>query len=524
MPEQFSYPSLLGDVLSQTAARVPGKEALVFGDERVTWAEVEQRVNRLAKAFLEMGVALGDRIGVIALPRPEYLYVYLAAARIGAIMVGFNIQYTPTELTQLSGITKPVAIVVLDAVGDKQVAGPLKPLFDSFEWVKNYLVIGNDVPESAVSLNVLMREDHSEQNEALKKRKAEVNENDGVLIVFTSGSTGVPKAALMTHKNVIDNIAVETRQFGVVEQDRILLHLPMNHVAGATEVSIPALMTGSTLVFLDRFHPATTLDLIQKEKITFLGQVPTMFIMELNLPNFAEYDLSSLRMVVVAGAATPPPVMKQMMKMAPTVYTGYGMTEVAGFMTYTEADDDAETISYTVGKIAPEFGLKVVDDDREEVPIGEVGEVALKGSCVMKKYFGNPEETAAALDAEGWFYSGDMGRLDERNYLTLVDRKKEMYITGGYNVYPREVEEHISHYPQVAFVAVIGADDEVMGEIGRAFVVPKPGQELASDNILEHCRKGLAEYKIPREIIIRESLPLTALGKVDKMKLRREQG
>ena len=521
MSVHHSYPRFLGELLSATAARVPNKEALVYGDERVTWAEFDRRVDHLAKAFLEMGIKRGDRIGIICTTRPEYLYTYLAAARIGAILTGFNILYTPPEMIRLANLTKPVAMVVLGRVGDKNIAEAARPLIDALPFVKQFIVIGDEVPAGAVRFSYLTEVDRPAQDTALAARKAELGEDDGVLIVFTSGSTGLAKGAVLTHRNIIDNIAVETRHFGVTEADRALLHLPLNHVGGATELTVPALMTGSTLVMMDHFHPVHTLETVAKEKITMLGQVPTMYILELNLPNFAEFDLSSLRVVLVAGAATPPPVMAKMMKMAPLTITGYGMTEVAGFVTYTSPDDDPETIALTVGAVAPEFELRVVDDNRQEVPIGQVGEVAIRGSCVMKEYFDNPTETAAAIDKDGWFYTGDLGRLDSRGYLTLVDRKKEMYITGGYNVYPREIEEHISHHPKVALVACIGTKDDVMGEVGTAYVVPKPGVELTADEVRVHCRQGLAEYKIPKYIEIRDKLPLTTLGKVDKMQLRR---
>ncbi len=515
-------PRFLGGWLSETAARLPEKQALVFNDERVTWEEFDQRVNRLAHAFLDMGIRRGDRIGAISTTRPEYLYTYLAAARIGAILVGFNIAYTPPELTRLANLTRPVAMVVLGQVGEKQIANALKPLIDSLPFVKHFLVIGAGGPAGSVCLNDLLIADRLDQHAALAARATELDENDGVLIVFTSGSTGLAKGAVLTHKNIIDNIAVETRQFGIREDDRLLLHLPLSHVGGATELTVPALMTGATLVVMDHFHPVHTLETVAKERVTVLGQVPTMYILEFNLPNYAAFDCSSLRTVLVAGAATPVPVMQKMMQMAPKTITGYGMTEVAGFATYTRPDDDAETIALTVGAAAPEFEMRVVDDKRHDVPVGAVGEVALRGTCVMKEYFDNPAETAAAIDADGWFYTGDLGKLDARGYLTLVDRKKEMYITGGYNVYPREIEEHISHHPQVAFVACLGRKDEVMGEVGAAYVVPKPGVELSVAELKAHCRQGLAEYKIPKYLEMRDKLPLTSLGKVDKMQLRRE--
>lgn len=522
MSVNHPYAHFLGDILAETAKRVPDKEAIVYNDERVTWAAFDLRVDHLAKAFLEMGIQRGDRIGIISTTRPEYLYTYLAAARIGAILVGFNILSSPSELARLANMTRPAAMVVLGRVGDKDVAAGFEPLFDSMPFVEHYITIGEGAPDGATRFEELIATDRSDQDTALAARRAEMEEDDGVLIVFTSGSTGEPKGALLTHKSIIDNIAVETAKLGFTEDDRTLLHLPLSHVSGATELSIPALMLGATLIVRDHFHPADTLDIIQKERVTLLGQVPTMYIMELNLPNYGDYDLSSLRAAVVAGAATPPPVMRQMMEMAPIVITGYGMTEVGGFVTYTAPDDDPETIGLTVGAIAPEFGLRVVDDSRTELPTGEAGEVAIRGTCVMKEYFENPEETAASIDEDGWFYTGDIGRLDDRGYLTLVDRKKEMYITGGYNVYPREVEEQISHHPEVALVACLGTDDAVMGEVGSVYIVPKPGAELSANEVLVHCRQGLAEYKIPRYVHIREALPLTSLGKVDKRKLRSE--
>lgn len=522
MPSVPTYPPLLGDLLAQTAARLPDKEALVFGEQRITWREFDEHVTRLAAAFLEMNIGRGDRIGIISTTRPEYLFTYLAAARIGAILTGFNILYTPHELTRLATLTRPKLMLVLDRAGDKKVAAALKPLFDGLGFVENYVVIGGAAPEGALTMAALFESDYPDREERLAARQNELTENDGVLIVFTSGSTGLPKGAVLTHKNIIDNIAVETREFGFREDDRLLLHLPMNHVGGATELTVPALLTGATLVLMDHFHPAHTLDTVARERITVLGQVPTMFILEFGLPNFAGYDLSSLRLAAVAGAATPPPVMQKIMQIAPCVMTGYGMTEVAGFVTYTKPEDDAETVATTVGAVAPEFELIIVDESRRPVPTGEVGEVALRGSCVMQGYFDDPEETAAAIDADGWFYTGDLGRLDERGYLTLVDRKKEMYITGGYNVYPREVEEYISLHPKVALVACIGTADEKLGEVGVAYLVPKPGTELTSDEIRAHCVKGLAEYKIPKSFHLRGSLPLTPLGKVDKMQLRRE--
>ncbi len=517
---------MLSDLLSAVANRLPDKEALVFNDERVSWAKFDQRVDYLAKAFLELGIRRGDRIGIICTTRPEYVYTYLAAARIGAILVGFSVLYTSPEVMRLAQLTKPTALIVLGQVKDKKLAETLKPLVKSLPFIRHFIVIGGGCPSSGLAFEELIAADRPAQTAALASRKAELDENDGVLIVFTSGSTGLPKGAVLTHKNIIDNITVQTRQFGAREIDRSLLHMPMNHVAGATEGVVPALMIGATLVCMDHFHPVHTLQMVERERITGLGQVPTMFIMELGLPNFTDFNLTSLRRVIVGGAATPPAVMEKIQNIAPdlTVLTGYGMTETTGFITYTSPEDDLDTVSRTVGKAAPEFQLRIVDDQRRLVAKGEVGEVAIRGTCVMKEYFENPLETAAAIDADGWFYTGDQGWLDRRDYLTLVGRKKEMFITGGYNVYPREIEEHISAHPKVAIVAVLGTKDDILGEVGTAHIVPRTSARLSVEELKTHCQQGLAEYKIPRHFVFREQLPLTLIGKVDKMKLRNELG
>jgi fatty-acyl-CoA synthase len=349
-----------------------------------------------------------------------------------------------------------------------------------------------------------------------------VQESAGAFMLFTSGSTGEPKAVLLTHRNVIDNIVVQVRHFNMVSTDRILVQLPLSHAGGVTELLVPGLMLGATLVLLERFHPMRALEYIAAEHITFVHQVPTMYVMMLELPDFAQYDLSSLRCVCVAGAPTPTDVMQRMMAMAPQVYTGYGMTEVAGFVTYTRVDDDADTICRTVGAIAPEFQLTVVDEHNHPVPKRTPGEVLIRGSCLMPCYYENSKATTESIDVEGWFHTGDIGWLDERGYLTLIGRRKLMYITGGYNVYPSEIEEFLSSHPDVTMAACVGVKDAVLGEVGAAFIVVRPGRKLDTESLLTHCRGGLADYKIPRHFHFRAELPLTSLGKIDRQALLRE--
>ena len=510
----------LSSILAQTAARFPDKEALVFREQRITWGRLERWVTNLAGAFLEMGVQPGDRVGILCSTRPEYIVAYLAATRIGAIATGFNMQYTPREVGDLARLTQPAVMVVLDQKGSFLRH---RPVLEGLPFLRHLLVIGQKTPPGTRSFHALVEQERPELSAALAQGEAAVTPDQGALIVFTGGTTGVPKAALLTHRNIVSNIQAQVRHLGFRSEDRIVLHLPMNHVSGATLMTVSALMTGATLVILERFHPAHTLALVAQERVTVLGQVPTMFIMEFQLPDLAAYDLSSLRMVIVAGAPTPPPVMARIVDLAPVAVHGYGLTEVGGMVTYTRPGEGLDALLAGAGPVAEEFQLRIVDQERRSLAPGQVGEIAIRGECVMAGYWGNPEETALVRDEEGWLYTGDLGKLAPDGSVTIVGRRKEMILTGGFNVYPWEIEQYVLTHPDVAQAACIGVPDPVMGEVGHLFVVAKPGAELDPRAIRRFCKAGLARYKVPRQVRVRDSLPLTPVGKVDKRRLREEQ-
>ena len=510
----------IGSLLAQTAARFPEKEALVFQEERISWRQLDRWVTNLAAAFLEMGVQPGDRVGILCTTRPEYIVAYMAAVRIGAIATGFNMQYTPREVADLARLTQPTVMVILDQKGSFQRH---RPALEELPFLRHVLVIGPEAQPGTRSLHALMEQERPELTPVLAQRADAVTPDQGALIVFTGGTTGVPKAALLTHRNIVSNIRAQVRHLGFGSEDRIVLHLPMNHVSGATLMTIAAVMTGATLVVLERFHPARTLELVARERVTVLGQVPTMFIMEFQLPDLGAYDLSSLRTVIVAGAPTPPPVMERIAGLAPVAIHGYGLTEVGGMVTYTRPGEGVDTLLAGAGPVADEFQLRVVDSEHRPLPPGQVGEIAVRGACVMAGYWGNPEETALVRDAEGWLYTGDLGRLSPDGAVTIVGRRKEMILTGGFNVYPWEIEQYVLTHPDVALAACIGVPDPVMGEVGHLFLVPKPGATLDPRGIRRFCKAGLARYKVPRHVTVREALPLTPVGKVDKRRLREEQ-
>jgi acyl-CoA synthetase (AMP-forming)/AMP-acid ligase II len=342
---------------------------------------------------------------------------------------------------------------------------------------------------------------------ALAERTQTLAEDDGALMVFTGGVTGMPKGAVLSHKNIIANIAAQNRNLGWRADDRVILHLPMSHVSGATLLTVGALMSGATLVMIERFHPERTLAAVQREQVTILGQVPTMWVMEFSLPNFGDYDLSSVRMTIVSGAPTPDEAMRSIAAIAPTAHHVYGLTEAAGMVTHNQPGDDLSVLLHVAGRTNPEFEIRIVDGDRKPVGPGREGEIAVRGDCVMTGYFEKPEETANVIDEEGWLYTGDRGRLDENDYLTVTGLIKKMYFSGGYNVYPAEVEAYLDQHPDIAQCACSGVPHPVMGETGGIWIVPKAGAELSRQDIRAYCKAGLARYKRPTHIHIVDALP-----------------
>jgi len=508
----------LNDIFARTVARTPDGLAVIFEDQRLTWREVESQVSGLAKSLLALGVQRGDRIGILSPPRPEYLIAYLATTRIGAILTGFSVQYTAREIIDYAHLVHPVAMIVVPELG---VGARVGELCKALPFVEHRISIGPAPADGLLPIHDLIEQGEALPDGPLEERAAQLHEDDGAFIVFTGGSTGLPKPALLSHKNIVTSVIAQNRTLGFQPGDRLMAHLPMNHVSGAVLVTSSAIQAGVTLVMLERFHPVKTLELVEQEQVTLLGQVPTMYAMELMLPNIAEYDLSSLREVIIAGSPTPEPIMRRVATLAPRPVHAYGLTEATGMVAYTAPGDGADVLVHSVGRVIEEAEVRIVDDARRPLPVNEVGEIALRGEVIMLGYYGHPEETARQIDEDGWFYTGDVGKLDERDYLSILGRKKEMYISGGYNVYPLEVETYMETHPDVTAAACIGRPDPVMGEAGVIFVTLKPGAETTRRALRAYCKQGLARYKQPRYIHIVDALPTTAVGKVDKLALAR---
>jgi acyl-CoA synthetase (AMP-forming)/AMP-acid ligase II len=507
------------------AATRPDADALVFREEKRTWREFKQQMDAIAMAYLEAGIEKGDCVGLLSMARNEFLTTYMAAGKVGAIWLGLSPKFTLEEFRYQFSDCRPKLLITLREYLGNDLADTVKTLMREFSFLKKVLVIG-DPFDGAESFEAFTAKPRTNFEAALEKRASEVKEDDDALLMYTSGSTGKPKGVVHSHRSIVENIKIEVEKFYFKEDSRGLLHFPINHVAADVEIGFGAIMSGGCIVCMDRFDPAETLKTIQQEKITHVGQVPVMFLLQFKQPEFWTCDFSSVKVFAWAGAAAPKIMIDLLapicQKTGAMLLTGYGSTEVCGFITYTDKDDTVETLLKTVGKIAHPFELRIVDGERRELPDGEIGEIAVRGPFLMKGYHNKPRETAKVIDRDGWYYTSDLAFRDAGGAIHITGRLSEMFKTGGENVYPREVEEVIETHSAVLFAAVLGVPDEIYQEVGWAYVMPMPGQNVTEEELRDLCKSVLANFKIPKKFFIRPMLPLLASGKVNKMALKEE--
>ncbi len=517
--------TLTWQYVNHWANKKPNAEAIVFENQRLSYAQFNEAVEDIARAFLDAGVQRGDRVALLAMARPEFLTTFMAANKVGAMWLGISPKFTLQELNYIVGDCQPTVLIALRDYRGRDLGPEIEALAREHPTIKKVLVIG-DAPEGTENFNAYVSVPRPHLDVAMAERTATLSPDDNALLLYTSGSSGKPKGVVHTHRSILSNVEVQRQYLDMHEEIRCLLHFPINHIAAATEIGYACVYSGGACVMMDQFDAAHTLRIVEEERITFFGQVPAMFLLQFGLPQFPQTDFSSVSNFMWGGSTAPKLVLDVLERLAKPkgarLATGYGATEMCGFVTYTDPDDSMEILLTTVGKTAPQFEIRIVDNDRREVPRGEIGEVAVRGETIMKEYWNRPDLTAAVLDADGWYYSGDLARMDEKGYIQISGRKSEMYKTGGENVFPREVEDVIEKFPGVLMAAVIGVRHEMFDEVGHAFVMPHPGQSPDTHAILAHCRDNLANFKVPKNIEVRAMLPLLPNGKVNKMVLKSE--
>lgn len=518
---------LLGDTiganLDRAVARFGDREALVevATGRRWTYAEFDRAVREVALGLLAKGVGKGDRVGIWAINCAEWVLVQYATARLGAVMVNINPAYRVHELRYVlrqAGISVLVSSVEHKTSDYRRMVEQVRA---DCPGLRDVVYIQDTTWDGLIAAGARVPAGR------LAEREAGLSCDDPVNIQYTSGTTGFPKGATLSHHNILNNGYFVGETLGYTHQDRICVPVPFYHCFGMVMGNLAATSHGACVVVpAPSFDPAATLAAVAGERCTSLYGVPTMFIAELDLPDFDAYDLSSLRTGIMAGSPCPVEVMKRVverMHMA-EVSICYGMTETSPVSTQTRRDDDIERRTGTVGRVLPHIEVKVVDPATGvTVPRGASGELCTRGYSVMLGYWDQPERTAEAIDAARWMHTGDLAVMREDGYVQIVGRIKDMIIRGGENVYPREIEEFLHTHPKIADVQVVGVPDEKYGEEILACVILRdPAQPLGRDELARYCRGRLAHYKVPRYLRIMESFPMTVSGKVRKIELREE--
>jgi fatty-acyl-CoA synthase len=509
------YGKSISQLLEKAYTNFPEKEAMYDGKFRYTYRDMERISTEIASGLRLLGVKKGDRVAVTLPVWSEFVHIFFAIAKLGAILVPFNTRYREDE-----------AEYILKHSGAKIVFFPEE--YDQVNQLSQIQSIKSRIPtlEHLISVRFetdgMMSFDHLREigrGNELPKVNIDVKE-DVFAFVYTSGTTGKPKGAMLTHGSLVDiNVSCSTA-IQTNDNDTILHLTPYFHIMGISAI-LRVLICQGKAVLMESFNAERALQLVEQERITIHPGVPSNFILELNHPALKKYDLSSLRLALMGGAPCPVEIVKRVKEeLGCDVLVSYGMTETSPYLTYTSVDDDDLIQSETVGRALPSVKLKVVDDQRKEVAAGEIGELACQTIGIMKGYYKMPDQTREVIDEEGWYYSGDYATKDEKGYIRIVGRKKDLIIRGGYNIYPGEIEEVYYTHPAVLEVAIVGLADSVLGEVSCAAIMLKPGKHAAEEELLSFIKTKVADYKQPDHIVIVNEFPKTPTGKVKKHDLK----
>lgn len=498
-------PAPLFDHVAHWALSTPDSIALVDGDTRLSYAALASEVRRYARAMVAAGVAPGERVACLAPPSADFLVTFLATCLTGAVWIGLNPRYRLDELRYVIADSTPRLLFASRRIDGRDYGEELSRIGEEFPELRQlpieereaFLAAGEGVPDSAL--------------EARRQTG-----RHACMIVYTSGSTGRPKGAVL-HQAGISAFAEAQNRLWPLDPIRVLNYFPINHIGSVVDISCPAIVGGGTVVMMAKFDPRESLELMQRERCTLWASVPSVFQMQLDLPDFATFDLSAVQLIVWEGAPMAEPLIRRLHAIHPRLATNYGMTEATSAILAEPPSDDPGLLARSVGFPFEHAEVRLVDAEGREA---EEGEILLRSPLVMLGYWNRPAETAAAIDPAGWLHTGDIGRRLPDGRIAIAGRLKEMYKSGGYNVYPLEVEAVLESHPGVLSAAVVGVPDPLWDEVGYAFVVVESG--LTAEALLAHGRERLANYKLPKRILIRDELPLLPIGKVDKVALRAE--
>lgn len=498
----------IGTWLTRRVLLSPDKEAVVDGGKRLTYRQLNQRTNRLSRALMELGLAYGDRLGILAYNRLEYLEVIMAAAKLGLMLVPLNWRLTAVELAFILEDSQTETLVFDPALAD------LAREVRSKVTLEHAVMLGDAGAGNLPAYETLLATQSGEEPGPAQTPDLDTPH----IIMYTAGTTGKPKGAILTQGASFWNVINLYTAIDFTAQDRNLVVLPMFHIGGIGLFTLPMLYVGGTAVIQRTFDPVQTFRLLEKENISLFFGVPAVFLALIQHPDFTADIFQGLRVTMSGGAPLPVSLVKQYHEAGIALQQGFGMSEAAPSIA-TLRKEDALAKAGSIGRAVFHLDARIVDDTMAELPVDQVGELVIRGPNLMQGYWNRPEATTEAF-TNGWFHTGDLARMDADGDMTIVERKKDMFISGGENVYPAEVENAIYEMTQIAENAVVGIKDERWGEVGKAFVVLKPGHTLEAGDIMAHLNERLAKYKIPKQVVFLDQLPRNAAGKVLKTDLR----
>ena len=514
----------IGALLEEVAAEFGGNEALVsvFENRRFTYAQLRDEVNRCARALMALGVEKGDRVGLWSTNCADWVVVQFATAQAGAVLVNLNPAYRLHELEYALTQSECSDLIIAEGFKDADYAAMVAQLRDRLPRLRR--VISFTPKPGLLSWQDFMKGHAQVEDGALAERLASLDFDDVINIQYTSGTTGFPKGAMLTHHNILNNGFWIGERMRLTPRDRLCIPVPFYHCFGMVLANLACVTHGATMVLpAPHFSPIHTLEAVARERCTALHGVPTMFIAELEHPRFREFDLSSLRTGIMAGAPCPIEVMKRViheMHMA-EITIACGMTETSPVCNMTEVDDPIEVRVGTVGRVMPHQEQKIIDpENRRILPRGKAGELCYRGYHVMRGYDRSPEATAQTIDDAGWLHSGDIAVMDEQGYVKITGRLKDMICRGGEKIFPREVEEFLFTHPKIAEAYVIGVPDDYYGEQVMAWVKLREGETMAADEVTAFCRDQIMDYKIPQRVKFVTEFPTTVTGKIQKYRMR----
>lgn len=530
----------VGELLEKIAKENAHHEAMVYADRnlRYTYKEFNQICRDAARGFMSLSIKKGDHVAIWATNTPEWLITQFATGKMGAVLVTVNTSYRSAELEYLLKQSDSGTLILMESLKDHSYIKTLYELIpelknskpgelqsEKFPHLKNIIVLGKErYPGTYAWEDVIYLKENTTEEE-LQSRMESLDANDVINMQYTSGTTGFPKGVMLTHSNIVNNAINIAEGMKLTNADRMCIPVPFFHCFGCVLGTLTAVSVGATMVPLQEFNPQAVLQTVQDEKCTALHGVPTMFIAEMSFPNFKEYDLSTLRTGIMAGSTCPIEIMNGVVERmgAEEITIVFGQTESSPGITQTRTDDPLELRVTSIGRPMPHTEVKIVEPGTEkEVPRGTQGELITRGYHVMKGYYNNPEATRMAISSEGWLHTGDIAVMDENGYCAITGRLKDMIIRGGENIYPREIEEFLYQHPEVLDVQVVGVPDEKYGEEVMAWIIPKEGAKLTSEDIRSYCNGKISRHKIPRYIQFIDQYPMTASGKIQKFKLREQ--